>query len=234
MKSGLRFIGAASKMQLALLGATGKTGGELLKQALEEGHSVTAVVRDPAKITTAHDNLKVVKADVFDESSLAKPFADQDAVVSCLGFPRNPQPVTGYTESMKAIVGAMRNANIERIVTMTAWYTDTSVAPRMGFLANWVIVPILRPVLLGMFDMEKFLKEKCSDINYTVVRPPGLGSAPKTGLPMSVEEDYIVETGTSFNKTNRSDVAAFMLSCLKTSDYDQKMVAITTQKKLGS
>lgn len=57
-----------------------------------------------------------------------------------------------------------------------------SVAPRMGFLANWVIVPILRPVLLGMFDMEKFLKEKCSDINYTVVRPPGLGSAPKTGV----------------------------------------------------
>lgn len=51
----------------------------------------------------------------------------------------------------------------------------------MGFLANWVIVPILRPVLLGMFDMEKFIKENCSDLNYTVVRPPGLGSAPRTG-----------------------------------------------------
>ncbi|XP_042874874.1 flavin reductase (NADPH)-like isoform X2 [Penaeus japonicus] len=222
-----------TKMQLAVLGATGKTGGELVQQALEKGHSVTAIVRDPAKITTTHDNLKVVKADVFDETSLAKPFTGQDAVVSCLGFPRNPQPVTGYTESMKAIIGAMRTANLKRIVTMTAWYTDTSVAPRMGFLANWVIVPILRPLLLGMFDMEKFLKENCSDINYTVVRPPALGNAPKTGLPMSVEEDYIVETGASFNKTNRSDVADFMLSCLKTADYDQKMVAITTQKKMG-
>lgn len=49
---------------------------------------------------------------------------------------------------------------------------------------------------------------------------------------MTVAEDFIVETGTNFNSTNRSDVASFMLSCLKNNLYDQKMVAITTQNKV--
>lgn len=49
-----------------------------------------------------------------------------------------------------------------------------------------------------------------------------------TGLPMSVSEDFLVDTGSPFNGTNRSDVASFMLSCLTTSTYDNKMVAITT------
>ncbi|MPC13439.1 hypothetical protein E2C01_006174 [Portunus trituberculatus] len=67
----------------------------------------------------------VVKGDVFDEASLTPVMVEQDAVVSCLGFNRNPQPVTGYTESMSAIVEAMRKTNITRLVTMTAWYTDS-------------------------------------------------------------------------------------------------------------
>lgn len=46
-------------MKIALLGATGQTGQFLVKQALEQGHTVTAVVRNPAKLTVHHDNLKV-------------------------------------------------------------------------------------------------------------------------------------------------------------------------------
>merc|ERR1712123_512509 len=49
------------KMKLAILGATGRTGLEAVKQALADNHTVTAVVRNPAKITLAHDNLKVVR-----------------------------------------------------------------------------------------------------------------------------------------------------------------------------
>ena len=46
-------------MNIAVLGATGPTGIQLIRQALDIGHKVTAVVRDPSKITFTHDNLKV-------------------------------------------------------------------------------------------------------------------------------------------------------------------------------
>lgn len=220
-------------MRLLVMGGTGQTGKEVVRQALQDGHSVTAVVRSPEKVTESHDNLKVVKGDVFDEASLTPVMAEKDAVVSCLGFNRNPQPVTGYEESMKAMVGAMRKANVSRLVTMTAWYSDTSVAANSGFFVNWLLVPFLRPVLDGMYKMEQYLESSCQDINYTVVRPPGLKSSPLTGKEMSVSVgEYTVPTNTSSNTTSRADVAAFMLSCLKTNLYDRKMLSITTTKKV--
>ena len=48
-------------MNIAILGATGLTGIQLVKQALNAGHKVTAIVRDPNKIDFTHDNLKVCK-----------------------------------------------------------------------------------------------------------------------------------------------------------------------------
>ena len=65
-----------------------------MKQALADNHTVTAVVRNPAKITLAHDNLKVVEANIFDEEALKDQFAGHDAVVSCLGFPPQKPTVT--------------------------------------------------------------------------------------------------------------------------------------------
>ncbi|KAK7049796.1 hypothetical protein SK128_019971 [Halocaridina rubra] len=174
--------------------------------------------------------MKVVQGNIFDKSFLASIFIGHDAVVSCLGFPRNPQPVTGYTESATAMTSAMREANVNRLVTMTAWYTDTTSASTSGFLVNWLLVPFLRPVLTNMHEMEKYLESSCSDLNYTVVRPPGLGTGPKTGLPMQVQEDYLVTTNSSMNRISRADVAFFMLGCLNTDEYNRKMIAIITQK----
>ncbi|XP_071543970.1 flavin reductase (NADPH)-like [Panulirus ornatus] len=217
-------------MKLAVLGASGQTGQQFVQQALDAGHSVTAIVRNPTKITVTHDNLAVVEGNIFDESSLSPIISNHDAVVSCLGFPRNPQPVTGYTESASAIIGAMRKESVSRFVTMTSWYTETSVASSMGFLLNWVVVPFLKPVLTNMRQMEQYLEESCPDIDYTVVRPPGLGNGPTTGKPMTVAEDYVVGTGSSFNRVHRSDVASFMLSCLHSNQYDRKMVAVASNK----
>ena len=97
-------------MRIAVLGATGKTGQHIVSLALKKGHNVTAVVRSPEKLKQKHDNLSVVRAGIFSEDELTRAFSGHDAVVSALGFSRSP-PVTGYTESMKATVAAMRASN---------------------------------------------------------------------------------------------------------------------------
>lgn len=69
--------------------------------------------------------LQVVQADIFSADSLKPYFMGQDVIMSCLGFPASLfSGVTGYTLSMKAVVGAMRTARVNRLITMTSWYTE--------------------------------------------------------------------------------------------------------------
>ena len=73
-------------MRLLILGATGQTGLQLVQQALDANHEVTALVRDPSKIDIQNDNLKVHTANIFDEEDMKLHVQGQDAVMSCLGF----------------------------------------------------------------------------------------------------------------------------------------------------
>ncbi|PIK35867.1 putative flavin reductase (NADPH)-like [Apostichopus japonicus] len=101
-------------MKLAILGATGRTGVHLVEQALEEGHEVVAIVRTPSKVTTEHENLKVVSGDITSTASLKEHFEGCDAVVSCLGA-GTLRNVTLYSESIKIIVAAMRETSIKKL-----------------------------------------------------------------------------------------------------------------------
>jgi putative NADH-flavin reductase len=72
-------------MKLLVFGATGGTGKELVRQALQQGHVVTAFARDPGKIQLAPDELRVVRGDILEPESIETAVAGQDAVLSALG-----------------------------------------------------------------------------------------------------------------------------------------------------
>lgn len=66
-----------------------------VKQALDAGHQVRALVRTPSKMSSlTHDSLEVVEADVLSSESLLPHFKDVDAVISTLGFSMRPKPVS--------------------------------------------------------------------------------------------------------------------------------------------
>ena len=155
-------------MIISVLGATGATGQHFLRQALEAGHTVRALVRNAAKLDAAfqaHENLIVVPdIDIFSVDSLEKGFDGVDAVVSCLGTRPTLMPwgqeITFHSESIKPIVDAMRKCNVGRIVAMTSMFTDDD--PSYGFFVRW----ILKPLFIGrnlddMARMENFLEEQC-------------------------------------------------------------------------
>ena len=115
------------------MGATGETGKPLLGQILENGHSVTAMVRDKNKITINHPKLTKVTGDIFNPNVLAPMIKDHDVVVSVLGFPKQiDQPMTKFTDSMEAILKAMKMSKVQRIVTISAWYTNPNT--RQGII----------------------------------------------------------------------------------------------------
>uniref|UniRef100_A0A3Q1BIV6 NAD(P)-binding domain-containing protein n=1 Tax=Amphiprion ocellaris TaxID=80972 RepID=A0A3Q1BIV6_AMPOC len=219
-------------MKIAVLGATGQTGQYLVNQALEQGHTVTAIVRNPAKLTVHHDKLKVVKADIFSPDSLKPHFKGQDVIMSCLGFPASVfSSVTGYTQSMSAMVSAMREARVNRIVTMTSWYTEPNSGAQSPFLIRFLLLPMIRRVLSNMYEMEQFL-QKTDDINWTVVRPPGLKNQSATAEEFLTHDGYSVppSAGQSVGgSVGRGDVARFMLSLLNSNAWVKQGVAMTTK-----
>ncbi|XP_077416318.1 flavin reductase (NADPH)-like [Vanacampus margaritifer] len=219
-------------MRIAVLGATGQTGQFVVSQALQQGHTVTAVVRNPDKLTVRHDNLKVVEADVFSADSLKSHFKGTDVVVSCLGFSTSFfSSVTGYTHSMGAVIAAMREARVSRVITMTSWYTDPNSATQSPYLIRFLLLPLIRSVLSNMREMEQYLAQ-VDEINWTVVRPPGLKNLPSSALEFLTHEGYFVpdEGGRPAGSAmGRGDVARFMLSLLNSNAWVKKGVAVTTK-----
>lgn len=131
-------------MKLTVFGATGGVGREVVRQALDAGHEVTAVVRDPARLgVPAHDRLQVaVVRDLTDEDALVPVLAGRSAVISALGSASNKQarlaPVTG--PALRAVVSAMDRAGVSRLAAVSAAPVGPDVATD-GFVARRIFLP---------------------------------------------------------------------------------------------
>ena len=105
-------------MKIALIGGTGFVGSKLLAEALQRGHQVTALVRNPAKLS-AQAGVTPVEVDVTDAAALAHAVEGHDAVVSAFNAPRgNPEFKTLYLQAARAIVDGVKRSGVKRLVVV--------------------------------------------------------------------------------------------------------------------
>jgi putative NADH-flavin reductase len=191
-------------MKLTIFGATGKTGTELVKKALQQGHQVTAFVRDPAKITIQNANLRLVKGDVRDAVQVASAVQGSDAVVSALGPTGNKDEVIGVAADN--LISAMKKHQVRRLVTITgAGVGDPNDQPK---LINHIISFLLKTTALKVYEQSLLHAQKvrASQLDWTIVRVPMLTDDPGTG---SLRVGHVgVGTG---SKLPRQDLASFIL-----------------------
>ncbi len=196
-------------MQLTIFGATGGTGAQLVRAALDAGHRVTAVVRDPARVGLAHPRLRVVRGDVLDPPSMRGTLDGADAAVSALGAPGNT-PTTVYSTGTSNILDEMRRAGVRRFIGISA----VPVArEELGAFDRLIVYPVLRRLFgegyADMGRMEEVLRH--SDVDWTVVRPPQLTDKPPRGqYRMAVNRN--VDRG---RRIPRADLATAMLRLLE-------------------
>jgi putative NADH-flavin reductase len=192
--------------KLLVIGAAGGTGIEIVKQALEIGYGVTALVRNPDKFTLTHVNLEVKQGDVLLAGFLGEVLTGHSAVISAIGN-RSTQPTTLYSRGLENILDAMRQTPIKRLICISAGGLD--VNPEASFfvrlLTKYVLQRILKEPYADLRRMESLVRE--SDMNYTVLRPSRLLDKPVTG-------NY--RTGINSNITKpfsiaRADVAHFIV-----------------------
>jgi len=216
--------------KILVFGGTGPTGLQVIRQALKSGHTVTAYVRSPAKLAqeVKHDRLIVKKGELNDDKAVDDSMSGQAAVISCLGVhgtkPWNKTDL--YTTSMKTIMASMDKAGIKRLVTMTSIGVDKPAKPIGSFMIRWMFSPVqwmMSGFTENMRAMEKMVE--ASNLDYTIVRPPGLADGPGKGVDtIEAEDGFWLEGGSMM--TDRSDVAAFMLKCLNKQLWIRKGVSI--------
>lgn len=208
--------------QVLLLGATGPLGRHLLAQALEQGHTVTALVRGPGKLTIDHPKLRQVSGDLTAEPSvLDRLVPGQDVVISTLGRGQSLRSHGLMARLTPGILAAMETHGVKRLLFLSAFGVGES-APE----APWILRLIFRS-LLGDIYADKARAEaliRQSPLDWTIVAPVKLIDAPATGrFHIGAEV-----RAPGFASLTRADAAAAVLSCLADQASIRKRYVVTS------
>jgi putative NADH-flavin reductase len=212
-----------NKMKIVLWGATGLTGREILSQALEGGHEVKAVARNPELIEAEHANLSVVRGDVLNPQSVQEAVAGGDVVISALGsgasFAQARKPTTIYSEGFANIVAAMRKYDIRRFIALLS--VGTVPDPNEPLIHKRFIRPLIRGTYDDMRKAENFLAG-CDDLDWVVIRPLRLMNTPRTGKYRTAV-NILPPGGIGIS---RADVAEFILKQMYTNEHLRSYLTI--------
>lgn len=211
-------------MKLIIFGATGGTGRHLVEQALQQGHEVSAFVRDAAKLNISHPNLRAIEGNVLDQPSVERALPGHDAVVCAIGTPAN-KTGTLRSQGTHNIVRGMQNTGLKRLVCQASLgYGDSK--PLLG-LTPFVFRNIIVPFVLKKGFADHALQEdhiKRSGLDWVIVRPGNLTDGAHTG---EYQHGFPATAKNLRMKVSRADVADFMLKQVDNVVYLHKTPGIS-------
>src|SRR5260370_29430688 len=156
-------FGTGNRLHLVVLGATGRTGIEIVRQAIERGHSVTALVRSPDRLKSFQDRITVKQGDLLNSAELEPVIQGHDAVLSGFG-PRVPVSKADahlLEQFAFALARAMPRAGVRRVVVESvAFLFRNSVFPP-AYLLGRLLFP---RVVADASAMERIFEE--SDLDW--------------------------------------------------------------------
>lgn len=209
-------------MKLLIIGGTGGTGNEIIKQALELGHSVTALIRNPKNLKIEHPNLRIIEGNVLDYDKIKMAVSGQDAVISALGHKRFFIKTNILSEGTKNIIQAMELLNVKRFICITSLGINDSRF-KLGLYYTLFVIPII----IFFYFLDKSKQEKLiqsSQLDWTIVRPGQLTNGKKRG---KYKHGLKVGNYILTKMISRADVAHFILSQLNDKTYVRQTPGIT-------
>ena len=193
-------------MKILVIGAAGKTGEAIVKQALAEGHTVTAFVHSAKGFEGG--GARTIEGDVLDPAVIEGAVAGQDAVLDALGGHTPWKETSLDANAARNIIAAMHKQGVKRLLVVSA----IGVGDTKDLVPNWyehLIMPtLLRGAMKDKEEMEPLVE--ASGLEWTLVRPGHLVDGETTGQAYLFEEG----SGQTAHKITRGDVAAFMLKAL--------------------
>ncbi len=194
-------------MKLAIVGATGRTGSLLVTQALNEGHQIKVLARNPEKLGTLRSRVTVVQGSVTDAFAVERLVEGSEAVLSTLGHVRD-SPGDVLSVAANHIIAGMRRHGIRRLVVLASTaVTDPADQPTLGQrLLEWVAEHAMGTLVLDDVGAARVIA--ASEVDWTIVRAVLLTNGPRTqGFKVGH-----FSRGAGL-RVSRADVADFMLAC---------------------
>lgn len=191
-------------MKIAVFGGTGRVGRHIVGQALEEGHDIRVLTRNPTRVTSRDSHLAIVAGDVLDPAKVAETLAGCEAVLCALGGSGLINPGRAISIGTQNIVSAMKQHGPRRIIVISAFGMGDSRA-QLPMMFR-VLTPLLRGYRTEKETQERILRD--SGLDWTIVRPFQLTDAPKTG------SYYVGANPPRLKPLSRADLADFMLKQL--------------------
>ncbi len=199
-------------MRLLVLGASGGVGSLLVEQAVARGHRVTAQTRSAAKLTES-DAVSVIVGSPTDDAFLRQHIVGHDAVVLCLGVDRLGA-TTLFSDTTKAVIGAMNAATVRRLVAITGVGAGDSKG-HGGWLYNAIIYPLFTRSRYADKDRQEQIIEQ-SDLEWTIVRPAPFAASAGNG-PWQVWTE--IPDRLQLRSITRAEVASFILDSLENASF---------------
>jgi len=190
-------------MKIIVFGATGTIGQHVIKQAVDDGHQVTAFARDTTKIELNDPKILKVTGDVMNPSSIAESISGHDVVIVVLGAGRKGGVRAVGTRN---IINAMKAHDMKRLICQSSLGVGDSRI-NLNFFWKYIMFGLLlRPAYADHELQEQYVRE--SELDWTIVRPAAFTDGNRTGEYhhgiLAIEESPLL-------KISRADVADFLL-----------------------
>lgn len=176
-------------MKIALIGATGRAGSEILKELVRRGHAVTVIVRNPQKVPSAA-NVTAKQGDVFDKDGLAALLKGHDAVISAVRF---------LQSDPQTLIDAVKAAGVKRYLVVGG-AGSLEVAPGVALVSTPEFPAAYKAEATRGGDFLALLRQE-KDFDWTFLSPSALlFDGPRTGtFRLGKDQLLTTEKGSSIS-----------------------------------
>jgi len=223
---------AVEPLRILVYGATGKVGTHVVDEALERGHIVTAVSRDPSRIQQQHDNLSAVVGDLLDSISIENLIIDQDVIIVS---------VRGIVGKPKIPENAIQRIGVEKVVNVLRDFGDD--APRLIHVGGSGTLEVEPGVLYADKIPKLFLPKSLeveiqgqvlaleylrtvNDVSWSYATPAkNFTNGKRTGT-FRIGGDAVLKDSRGRSRISRRDFAVALIDEAENADYVQQRFSV--------
>lgn len=200
-------------MKLIIFGASGTVGRQLVGQALDQGHHVTAFARQPSVLKLEHANLSCHAGDVLDQDAVMSAVSGHDAVIIALGSGRKGNVRSTGTRN---ILAAMQQLGVLRLICLSTIGAGDSHGLLNFFWKRIMFGMLLKDAMADHEAQEALIRQSGRDVEWVIVRPGSFSNGPATG---KYQHGAAPDKKQLKLKVSRADIASFMLQQLTSDVY---------------
>lgn len=211
-------------MKIALFGATGHVGHAILDEALSRGCEVTAIVRDPSRLSENHGRLQVVTGDVSRPDSWLDAVRGADVVVASLSARRDGTP-DSIPANAATLLEKLPAAGVKRFVWVGG-AGSLETAPGVRVIDDPHFPDAWKPEATGQAKALELFRESKSDLEWTYISPAALlEDGPRTGKYRVGGEQLLVDVSGK-SHISVADYAVALLDRIEKNDARRQRITV--------